>query len=569
MVIKSPYPSIEIPDIHIYDLLFKTPLSEHSQPFSPLTSSDALATTRDDTYWATRDVLIDAQNGVKYTFPVLKQRIEKLAAALANTASDPRIPFNLGKGDVLALFSNNHIDFPVVTWATVRAGGIMTAANPAYTEPELEHQLRDSGAKIVVVSRPNVALTLKVARTLGIPAKNIVLIDSRTDSERLLGGVDAPICHLESHTFLTLHGLLSLSPASPLAPLSYTPSSIRTQTAYLMYSSGTTGKSKGVEQTHGNIVANIMQIQTSERGFLPTGEKMLGVLPFFHCYGLTWIGGFEPSRARGEASEGGREGARNRGTRWNAHRRSFPFVANLVGSNRFSLVARIASRVSFACLLAPYLPTPAPSFACCRSLAASLSLARRFTVACPLTVHFSLFQGCPLVVMPGFTLPTFLSTLSTYNIHFAHLVPPIMVQMAKCPEEMLKKYDLSKLKWIVSGAAPMGSETGIEIEKRLKGARIRQGYGMTVGCWPGSRAGVVFALTVLSRWSIQELAPVSIVEAYGPRQDDGSGCIGVLLPNQVARLVDPETGKDVAQGEEGEVGLFVTSPDATAQCNGR
>ncbi len=70
-----------------------------------------------------------------------------------------------------------------------------------------------------------------------------------------------------------------------------------------------------------------------------------------------------------------------------------------------------------------------------------------------------------------------------------------------------------------------------------------------------------------------ELAPVSIVERFGPPEDDGSGSTGVLLPNQVARLVDPETGKDVLMGQEGELWIagpnrmkgYLHRPDATAE----
>ena len=80
--------------------------------------------------------------------------------------------------------------------------------------------------------------------------------------------------------------------------------------------------------------------------------------------------------------------------------------------------------------------------------------------------------------MAAFSLPVFLGHLAKYKVHLAHLVPPIMVQMAKCPIEEIRKQDLSKLKWIVSGAAPMGKETGDDIAKRLPGVRVKQGYGM-------------------------------------------------------------------------------------------
>lgn len=78
--------------------------------------------------------------------------------------------------------------------------------------------------------------------------------------------------------------------------------------------------------------------------------------------------------------------------------------------------------------------------------------------------------------MPGFTLQSLLETLSTYKVHLAHLVPPIMIQLSKLAESELRKYDLRGLKWMISGAAPMGAETGDEVMRKLPGVRIRQGY---------------------------------------------------------------------------------------------
>ncbi len=133
--------------------------------------------------------------------------------------------------------------------------------------------------------------------------------------------------------------------------------------------------------------------------------------------------------------------------------------------------------------------------------------------------------GATLVTMPRFDLVGFLEAVQDQRVTVAYLVPPIVLALAKQP--IVSDYDLSSLRIVMSGAAPLGAELAAEASERI-GASVIQGYGMT------------------------ELSPVTHV---CPVDDSRPGSIGVLLPNCEARLVDPDTGDDVSSGSSGELWL--------------
>jgi 4-coumarate--CoA ligase len=136
--------------------------------------------------------------------------------------------------------------------------------------------------------------------------------------------------------------------------------------------------------------------------------------------------------------------------------------------------------------------------------------------------------GATLVTMPRFDLVGFLQAVQDHKVTVAYLVPPIVLALAKQP--IVSEYDLSSLRIVMSGAAPLGAELAEEAGARI-GAKVFQGYGMT------------------------ELSPVSHL---CPLDDPRPGSIGVLLPNCEARLVDNDTGADVEAGGDGE--LWIRGP---------
>lgn len=139
-----------------------------------------------------------------------------------------------------------------------------------------------------------------------------------------------------------------------------------------------------------------------------------------------------------------------------------------------------------------------------------------------------------VVSMPKFDLGEFLRVIAQYRIEFVFIAPPIAVALAKHP--MVEQFDLSCVKVIVSGAAPLDAQLGNAVARRLK-CRVLQGYGMT------------------------ELSPVShtIPESRG---DLDLNSVGFALPNTECTIVDPESGREVGPGERGE--LWVKGPNVMA-----
>ncbi len=139
-----------------------------------------------------------------------------------------------------------------------------------------------------------------------------------------------------------------------------------------------------------------------------------------------------------------------------------------------------------------------------------------------------LANGVTVVSMPRFDMVEALEAVQNYGITRFFAVPPMILGLAKAP--IVDQYDLSTVKQIFSGAAPLGAELAEEAAKRV-GCEVVQGYGMT------------------------ELSPVSHLT---PEGDYRPGTSGVTASNTECRLVDPDTGEDKGLGERGE--LWVRGP---------
>ena len=157
-------------------------------------------------------------------------------------------------------------------------------------------------------------------------------------------------------------------------------------------------------------------------------------------------------------------------------------------------------------------------------------------------MNFGLMRGATVVTLPRFELEPFLQLLQDWPIALAHVAPPIVVALAKHP--IVDRYDLSRVKWLFSGAAPLGAELTETVERRL-GVRVRQGYGMT------------------------ECSPACHYTVAGSERQ---GKVGVLVPGTECRIVDPISGADALAGGAGEVWVrgpqvmkgYLNSPEATA-----
>lgn len=138
-------------------------------------------------------------------------------------------------------------------------------------------------------------------------------------------------------------------------------------------------------------------------------------------------------------------------------------------------------------------------------------------------MNLMLARGITVVTVPRFDLPQMLELTQKHEITRLYLVPPIVLALAKHP--IVDKFDMSSVREIFSGAAPLGGDIAEAAAKRL-GCAIGQGYGMT------------------------ELSPVTHAVREG---DYKAGSVGTLIANTEMRLVDPETGKDAEPGKRGEI----------------
>lgn len=218
------------------------------------------------------------------------------------------------------------------------------------------------------------------------------------------------------------------------------------QVVVLPYSSGTTGRPKGVMLSHRNLVTNVLQL--IEAAQLDRGETVIAFLPFFHIYGMTVL------------------------------------------------------------------------------------------------MNFFLVDHGRLVTMPRFDLAEFLRLIQEHQATRLFIVPPVALALAKHP--LVDEYDVSSVKEIFSGAAPLSKEIEEAIEARMK-TRMVQGYGMT------------------------EMSPVSHSTWYDQQRHGSSG---QLVPGTECRIVDPESGADCGPGAEGELWVrgpqvmlgYLNNPEASAEC---
>lgn len=359
-----------------------------------------------------KPALIDGPSGRELGYADLERSVRALAAGLAARG--------FAAGDTAAIHMPNLPEYAIAFHGVAAAGGRATTVNPLYTGAELAHQLRDSGARLLVTVPPFLDVAREAAREIGLD--EIYVVGGEADgatpfSDLLSDPDDVPTVEVE--------------PASDLA--------------VLPYSSGTTGLPKGVMLTHRNLVANVVQTQA---GFpIEADDTLIGVLPFFHIYGQTVI------------------------------------------------------------------------------------------------MNQGLWAGATIVTMPRFDLEQFLELLERHAVTRAYVVPPIALALAKHPA--VERRDLSALRTIMSGAAPLGAELAQQVAARI-GCQVIQGYGLT------------------------ETSPVTHV--IRPDGENKPGSIGQPLPGTECRLVDPESAADVAEGERGELWVrgpqvmsgYLNNPEATA-----
>ena len=181
----------------------------------------------------------------------------------------------VAKGDRVAIMMPNLMPFAVALLGTLRAGGVVVTVNPLYTPRELAHQLKDSGAGTLVVFEafaPTVAAALEASSV-----KRIVVVGSG-----VAGG--QPVALPGQLGFVQTLQAGALAPFEPVALSG-------DDLAFLQYTGGTTGLSKGAMLSHANVMANVMQMSAWMRPALPesdaAGKNIVSFLPLYHIFALT------------------------------------------------------------------------------------------------------------------------------------------------------------------------------------------------------------------------------------------------------------------------------------------
>lgn len=200
----------------------------------------------------------------------------------------------LQRGDRVAIMMPNVLQYPVCVAGILRAGYVVVNVNPLYTPRELEHQLKDSGAKAIVIIE-NFARTLEqvLART---PVQHIVLA-SMGD---LLGFPKGTIVNMVVRKVkkmvpaFSLPGAIKFNDAIAAGRRLQLarPDIKRDDVAFLQYTGGTTGVSKGATLLHRNVIANVLQNEAWLQPALRKGKQVdhmtiVTALPLYHIFALT------------------------------------------------------------------------------------------------------------------------------------------------------------------------------------------------------------------------------------------------------------------------------------------
>uniref|UniRef100_A0A5B6Z9P0 4-coumarate--CoA ligase n=1 Tax=Davidia involucrata TaxID=16924 RepID=A0A5B6Z9P0_DAVIN len=155
--------------------------------------------------------------------------------------------------------------------------------------------------------------------------------------------------------------------------------------------------------------------------------------------------------------------------------------------------------------------------------------------------------GSAILIMQKFEINTLMELVQKYKVTIAPFVPPIVLAIAKSP--VVHKYDLSSIRTVMSGAAPMGKELEDTVRAKLPNAKLGQGYGMT-------EAGPVLSMCLAFAKEPFEIK---------------SGSCGTVVRNAEMKIVDPDTGASLPRNQAGEICIrghqimkgYLNDPEAT------
>ncbi len=230
-----------------------------------------------------RDKTAFMNMGAELSFEDLNYLSADFAAFLQNVAK-------LKKGDRIALMMPNLLQYPIVMYGALRAGLVIVNTNPLYTSREMKNQFKDSGAKAIVILANSAhclaeiidetdietVVVTEVGDMLGFP-KSLLVNSVVKYVKKMVPSYNLPNAY-------SFYAAMDLG-----ADCSFKPESLKgDDIAFLQYTGGTTGVSKGAVLTHANIIANMLQIGEWMRPLLIEGEEIAVLaLPLYHIFSLT------------------------------------------------------------------------------------------------------------------------------------------------------------------------------------------------------------------------------------------------------------------------------------------
>jgi long-chain acyl-CoA synthetase len=226
------------------------------------------------------DSVVTLFKGAVLTYRQLDERVDRMTAALQQ--------LGVKKGDRVALHLPNCPQYVIGYYGILRAGAIAVPCNPIYVAREMEHQVNDSGAK-VIITLSSFYQTIREIRDV-TPIRHVIVAKIKSYFPPMLRllftllkeGKDGHRLSISGEQGTSwFHDILESAPERPRGA-----EVDQEDTAVLMYTGGTTGVSKGAQLTHRNLVVNAAQcahwLKTPE-----TGAVLLTALPLFHSYAMT------------------------------------------------------------------------------------------------------------------------------------------------------------------------------------------------------------------------------------------------------------------------------------------
>lgn len=384
------------------------------------------------------EVFVDGNTGKSITFSELNSSIESIADSL--------LGLGLKKGDIVSIISPNHLFYASIFIGITRAGLVSTPINPQYSLEEVIHQISITKSNVIFTHSSSLEKILQ----LNNKDLKIIVIDKENVKDELKS---RNLTYLED--IMTTDKNYKAKTNFNEIYKNHCPDTLLT----LPFSSGTTGKSKGVMLSHSNIISNILQAA------YPEGFKLIN---------------------------------NAQTTDISQNIKDFPS-------------SRIANP-----------PTPHP-------LRGSTIVPLPFFHIFGLTAGILLtsFVGGKLIFLESFDFVKFLTLIQQHKVSRGLVVPPILLALAKHP--IVDKFDLSSLRALTSGAAPLSAELQIEVSKRLN-IITKQGWGMT------------------------ESSPVGAIgDEYFHSLQDLAGNAGPIAGETYFRIQDVSTKEYLGVHQEGEI----------------